>query len=265
MSVRGSKEWAPLERRLLKRTVETPVSINDEHRLGNAALPADDAGGPLAAWHVTDEPEQMEVMIAENRDLQALPTYLDACGGLVVSGAPQLYARGAERQWDFLKELAEEDRRRLADLIIRDALEKRSTHYITSSEFDRVHDNVYHWMETGNDVFLRTISGQPFNINIQIMAKEAGIGEPAFPSQVRVIFEGKYLDMTDHFENDPVLRNKAAQVSGISEAMLDREDICRFLAHLGYDGTFTKSGFASFPGLTIWNADRILEYGEWKR
>lgn len=263
---KGPKEWQPrgarlrgILRNLEKRTVDTSEGPVEQMRVICAADPQGD--GTLHAWHVTDNPEVVKDVLRRGVDLQEMRPWGDLCGGLYVSACPDIWKARSRKKWDFIEALTPRQARALADLIVQELWEKFDRGYITQWEHERARRDVEHyWLVRGSWNVLALVAGQPWNVNIQELAREGGIADPFRPAVVEVVFTGRYLDAADGvFEESAPL---AAEHFGISGAMTDREDVCRWWRAMGWDGAFTRSGMGTYAELVIWNADSIRRFGD---
>jgi hypothetical protein len=98
------------------------------------------------------------------------------------------------------------------------------------------------------------------------IARGAGIADPFEPFVVSVIFAGRYLDMGSFNRHDAeVLDAGVARYSGKPASFVTLENTCMAVRAWGYDGAFSKCSFSTEAQLVIWNAERILRFGDWTR
>lgn len=265
---KGPKEWTPRRipqalKDLEKRTVDsTRFRDGDESKLMCVAYPNPPR---LEAVHVTDDPGVMAAFLRSGGDLQERRPWGDLCGGLYVSDCPDFWKVRSRRKWDFMESLTPRQARALADLVVEDLWEKADRGYITESEHERGRRSIeHHWLVRGNWHAALSVADQPYNVDFQKLAREGGIADPFKPHYVRVEFTGRYVEMMDReaWEAATLLAQEAFMVS---EGMMTREDQCRALRFHGWNGAFTRSHMTTNPELVIWDAERVLRFGDYVR
>lgn len=217
------------------------------------------AGG-LTAFHVTDDPALVLGILEHHGDLQETRPYGNLCGGLYLSGCPDFWASRSRKQWDFIETLDPEKQEQLRVLILANLAEEVGSGYITRSEYESAVNIVQEWKRTGYWHPIVIVAGQPFNVNIQRLATEHGIAQPFSPIYVDVDFRGRYLELMDRAIWEAA-EDLASETLGISDAMMQREDVCRALREHGWDGAFTRSSMGSDPELVLWNGEAINSFG----
>lgn len=257
--------------RLEKYTVDTAEFEKNAYKMDLAdsklrcvavpfLVPGQVAG--LDAVHVTDDQAAVLAIIQAGGDLQEARPYGDICGGLYVSACPDFWASRSRKKWDFMELLPPESHERLRKALEERVEEQKATGYITASERENALGILNEWRATGYWQVVTILAGQPFNIDIQELARRLGIGEPARPSYVPVRFQGRYLEVMDR-ETWKIAAELARRTFGISDAMLTQQDLCAALRRHGWDGAFTRASMGTNPELVIWSADKIMMFGDW--
>lgn len=273
MAKRGVLHWSPdpigeALGNLEKFTIDSSLFGSKEYidkaiyKMIGAAVPED--GGYFTAWHVTDNPFEVEHVLARGGDLLERSYPRHQCGGLSVSSAPDFWKGVSRKKWDFLKDLPLQDAQKLWQAIQTELKRQLGTHYITGSEWETAMEHLAGWFHNRNPYGVVMVSNQPYNINVQDLAKTLGIAKPFEPRVVQVNFHGRYLDMTDREANDEA-SYLASKVLGKEEGALTEEEVCNVLRAKGWDGAFSRGGFSTNPELAIWNAGKILNFGGWSR
>lgn len=261
-------EWTPdrikkILKAFEKNTVDTSsVDDIDPMRIigGAEVLP----GNQLLSWHVTDDPAVMIRALDNHVDLQTLRPWGDLCGGFYVSSFPDVWRGRSRRKWEFMQTLSLEASKRLAHAVLERLHHDRDVGRITQSEFQRGrHDIEHYWLVNGNFEALLNLSILPYAINIQKIAKEEGIADPFEPAIVDVVFQGRYLHVTQDVRRQSA--ELAAKFLDMEQELVEQEQICQTWKALGWDGAFTKAGMGTNPELVIWNMDRILKFGPWTK
>jgi len=261
---------------LEKKTVDTSAFAADsyamdlaESRLACVAVPflVPSAAGVVAgldAIHLTDDPGPVLSVVREGRDLQEARPYGDICGGLYVSACPDFWAGRSRRKWDFMNALPPESHERMRQSLETEIEEQRRTGYITASERENALGILKQWRDTGYWQVATILAGQPYNINLQDLARELGVAEPTRPIHVPVRFFGRYLEVMER-----AVWKAAAEIArrtfGISDQMMTQQDLCAALRRHGWDGAFTRAGMSTNPELVVWSTDKILMFGDWAR
>ncbi len=253
---------------LESRTVDTSKFPGDrdytdraESRMACVAYPYVQANaGGLKAFHVTDDPSLVLGILERGGDLQETRPYGNLCGGLYLSGCPDFWAGRSRKQWDFIETLDPEKQERLRILILAKLAEEIDSGYITSPEYENAINIVQEWRRTGYWHPIVIVAGQPFNVNIQRLAIENGIAQPFSPIYVEVDFRGRYLELMDR-GIWTAAEDLASETLGISDAMMQREDVCRGLREHGWDGAFTRASMGTDPELVLWNGEAINTFG----
>ena len=267
MPSRSPKEWTPQRiQKILKsfesRTVDTSKDYIDESRVIGAASVLPD--NRLVSAHVTDDPAVMIHVLESGIDLQSMRPWGDLCGGLYVSSFPQIWKSRSRKKWEFMETLPPNASKRLAPAVLRKLDADHENGRLSQREYERARRDVEHyWVDLGNWQVLLNISSLPYAINVQQLAKDEGIANPFEPSVVEVVFEGRYLNSTGEVWKDS--RPLAAKFMDMEEDMVTQQEICQTWRTLGWDGAFTKAAMGTNPELVIWNADRILKFGDWER
>jgi len=220
--------------------------------------------GALDAIHVTDDVGPVLGVIRTGGDLQETRPYGDICGGLYVSSCPDFWASRSRKKWDFMEKLPPESHERMRREIETVVEDQRKTGYITASEHENAVGIVKQWRDTGYWPVVTILAGQPYNINIQEIARKLGIAEPARPLYVPVRFFGRYLEVMERAVWKAVAEI-ARWTFGISDQMLTQQDMCAALRRHGWDGAYTRAGMSTNPELVIWSSDKILMFGDWSR
>lgn len=261
---RPPKDWTPNRiQKLLKAfeagTVDTSQGPIEPNRIiGGAEVLPDNR---LVSTHVTDDPSVARHRLERGIDLQSLRPWGDLCGGLYVSSFPQIWRGRSRKKWEFMATLSESASRKLAQAVLRRLEEDRANGRLSQSEYDRARQDIEHyWLKLGNWQVLLNISTLPYAINVQRIAKEEGIADPFEPAEVEVVFEGRYLHATPEVMRDS--HALAARFMNMDEDMVSTPEVCQTWRTLGWDGAFTKAGMGTNPELVIWNADRILKFGD---
>lgn len=267
MTQRGPREWTPNRiQKILKKlesdTVDTAKAwIEDMRVIGAADVLPDNK---LRSWHVTDDPENVLRVLEGKTDLQDFTPWGDICGGLYVSGFPQLWRGRSRRKWDFMKTISPEGSQKLARAILLKLKLDREIGRLTQNEYEHgVQDVEQYWLKLGNWEVLSILSAQPYTIDIQALAKEQGVAEPFEPALVEVIFDGRYLNLTRDVQQESAAL--AEKYLGVKEDLVETVHLCQTWRMLGWDGAFTKSSMSSYPQLVIWTRERILKFGDWTR
>jgi hypothetical protein len=262
------RKWSPsaLHNLLRKRTVDTALGPVEEDKLRMVADPYPD--GTLWAWHVTDDPENILRALREGLDLQE-GRYRDwpwPCPGIFVSAVPDYWTGVSRRKWKFLYDLEPEKKAALAGLIRADILERGASGYITKSETESALQNVDEFLKRDHPPTLVIVANQPWNVPIIDIARSAGIADPFEPFVVSVVFAGRYFDMEPFNRHDAAIFDAGiAKYVEKPAAKVTLEDTCVALRDWGYDGAFTRSSVSTEAQLVIWNAERILRFGDWTR
>lgn len=240
-----------------KAEAEEAFEIAKYRTQGGVAVPQVD--GTLRAWHVTDDPSKV-VEILEGK-VEFHPREGDLCSGLYVSASPQYWRGRSQRRWDFMNTLSPEGLEALISAVAERVEEEKSSRYITESEYQ----NAIRILEQSKGYWqvLTLLADQPYNVNIQKIAKERGIADPLPPIEVLVDFTGRYLEFNTKRAIDAymeLLKKRYKTTKGVTRA-----DLCDMLQEHGWDGIFTQSGFGTNPELVIWNPERIIAFGAWQR
>jgi hypothetical protein len=156
---------------------------------------------------------------------------------------------------------AQEEMRRSIERTIED---QRRTGYITASEHENALGILNQWRDTGYWQVVTILAGQPYNIDIQEVARKLAVAEPARPYYVPVRFFGRYLEVMER-STWKAAAAIARETFGLSDEMMTQQDLCAALRRHGWDGAFTRAGMSTNPELVVWNSDKILMFGEWAR
>lgn len=229
-----------------------------ESRMRGAAIPQID--GTLRSFHVTDDPRNV-VEILQGRG-EFVERKGDLCGGLYVSSEPHFWESRSRRQWEFMHKLTKQDLDKLIAAIREQIDEFVASGYITQSEYETA-NRILQQASEGYWPVLDIVANQPYNVNLQKLAKRLGLAKPFEPFHVPVDFVGRYLEFNTKRAIDAymaLLENKFKTTEGLT-----RPDLCNLLREYGWDGIFTKAGFGTNPELVIWNKDKILSFGDWIR
>jgi hypothetical protein len=174
--------------------------------------------------------------------------------------------RGRSRKkWEFLAEISPEKFAEIADLVVKELRDERETRYITESEFEAGARWAREAVEFNNPAALVLVADQPYNVDIPKLAREAGIADPFNPHEIEVVFSGRYLNMEPPFWNSNIILEAISKQTKISEKEVSEESVCEALREWGFDGGFTPSSFSTLPQLVIWNGEKVLQFGDWKR
>lgn len=234
-----------------------------QNSLTNVAIVNDD--GTFTAWHVTDDPRPVVHLLEAGGDLAKI-AYVGGhlCEGLHVTAVPDLYARHSTRRWSFLKNLSQEGKDALVSELRKVLTENVMTHYITSSEYDRAMTEIMHWQNGLSDYGPRMVGGQPYNVDVPEIAKKAGIADYEPADIIKVVFEGRFLDMTKT-EAQEYAADLASAMTGLEPGALMQLHVCDALKANGWDGAFTRSDVSSYPEMAIWNGSKINRFGSWAK
>lgn len=257
---------------LEKETVDTSQwTVDDEQEAREAferaeyqlrygvAVPQVD--GTLRAWHVTDEPEKVKELLQTSGEFY--PREGDLCSGLYVSASPNYWRGRSTKRWDFMKELSPEARGVLYTAIYDRLVDEASSRYITGSEFENAQRIVAQAMMSDYWPVVSIVADQPYNINIQELAKSLGLAEPFQPIAVPVDFVGRYLEFNTRRAIDAyqeLLKKRYGTLKDVTRA-----DLCDMLEEYGWDGIYTASGFGTNPELVIWDPRNVVTFGDWGR
>jgi len=242
-----------------EKEAQEAFEIAEYKTRGGVAIPQVD--GTLRAWHVTDEPGKVIDLLKGL--MEFYPREGDLCSGLYVSASPAYWRGRSERRWNFLKEMTREQRSLLYQAVYDRLAEQARTHYITENEWGNAQRIMAQAMTDDYWPVLGIVADQPFNVNIQKLAKELGLATPFEPHEVPVDFEGRYLEFnTTRAINayKELLKKRYGTLENVS-----RTDLCDMLESYGWDGIYTQSGFGTNPELVIWNPKRIIRFGDWER
>ena len=231
-----------LEERERPKIIDTKgVGVDDERIFLHAAIPL--GNGAMEAWHVCDNPEKVLMALRNSKDIYEIYGAEhddDELGpGLYVSAVPQLWMGRARGKWDFLQGLSAEDRRRIADEIKKDDKWTLEGRYLASFEIEYGLRDLEAWVRDGrNDYGIVSLAGQPFNMPVwrPEWLGRLGIKAGNQPKQVSVIFQGRFVDLTDQ-----------------------RDDWREFRA-MGLDGAFHKGGFTTTGQISIWRKKSIISF-----
>lgn len=219
------------------------ITSDDQYKLGNAAEAGD---GCLFSWHVTDDPESLIKMISSAKKItktyrKGQGIYSELGPGLYLSAAPQLWACRSRNKYDFLKTITPEDRTKLYKAISDDLLEKRSSRYISSGEFEAAWRDLRNWYDQPDNSeaynFIIHLAGQPINVPFwkPDFLNRLGIQGAKPPKMVKFKIRGKFVDLSNSYGHitrwGPYLRQR-------------------------YDGAFIKYD----PQMVVWRKEAIIDY-----
>lgn len=206
-----------------------------QYRLGNAAVAG---SGFFKAWHVTDDPSRLIVLVHARRRVDAQQEHegRELGSGLYVSAVPHYWTGRSTRKWEALRRLSKAQVEAIAREIL-DSPKFQGPGYLTARELERARQKVTDWVD-GDEYGILEVSGQPYNVDVFAILRRMGL--PTFESQeVQVTFHGRYV----------TLGRRLAQ----GEA--------RSLRATGYDGAFNKGGMSVNPELVIWDVTKIDTIG----
>lgn len=226
---------------------------------GGVAVPQVD--GTLRAWHVTDDPSAVLELLRTKGEFY--PREGDLCSGLYVSAAPHYWRGRSAKRWDFMKEISPEARGMLYTAIYDQLVDQAKSRYISASEWENAQRIVAQAMTSDYWPVVQIVADQPYNINIQQLAKDLGIAEPLKPTAVPTDFTGRYLEFNTKRAIDAYLELLKKRYGTLKD--VTRADLCDMLEEYGWDGIYTQSGFGTSPELVIWNPERVIAFGDWQR
>lgn len=276
---------------LRQRTVDTSrpadhAAVISRLESGNVGA-WDEKSRTIVSYHVTTDPDRVLRQLKAGSDLRITGVSLGDKGrGLYVSGVPEYWihrGRVVERVVSLARQ-----RNKVPDLL--DWLERevdrmRDTRYISESEATFAKRLISDLR--ANRVRLDAVTelfGQPYNASWEEAARVIGVEPKSLrPARVRVELSGRFLDLTDmssdEFEALASAAQRAAQAAGLlndageltalgkrvlRKGLPDQEALNWYLQQLGYDGVYTRSGFASTPELVVWNPQAVRAFGTWR-
>lgn len=205
----------------------------------------------FAGTHVTSDSKAVIGAITEGR----YPEWrVGFCQGLWVTDAPDLFRGMNILRWSFMEDLNEHTAARLRIRIGTELSRQLGSKYITGNEFDHAIGLLEGWEKSGRWDPVRMLSHQPFNIDIPELARANYIAEPHQAEYVRVYFTGKYASLDG--ESLEAATWLAQETLGISQDMMDPEDVCATLKKYGWDGVYRPMGISD-PYVTIWNLAKV--------
>jgi hypothetical protein len=240
-------------------TIDSSKIVSDEdrmraeNRMSGAAYPLDGRRGFLSD-HVTDYPKEMEEFLREGGSLPR---------GMTLSVSTQFFIRGSTKRWNFLKDLTQEGRDAIFEGLKAELDRQVFSGYITKSEYETAVEGVARWRESNSLYHLLQVSEQPYNIDVQSMARRLEVANPEEPEIVSVAFDGRYLDLSIK-EAEEEAGHLASEVLRLREGDLTENDVFEVLKDY-WDGYFYKSDFSHIPKIVVWNLDRIISYGGYRR
>lgn len=197
--------------------------------------------GGLVTYHVSDDPAQTINDIRAKKDLTDFGSPYDDLGkGFYTSDSPNFW-RGRQRsKFNFLRHLTTGQRTRLAAAALQSAEDTWKKHkgYWTQDEYDRVKENIKQYRDTGNEGYILSVIGQPYNIDISRpeFLEDAGIVPSEKGGIVELGIKGK--------------------IAKLSRSHMDTETR-NALREKGYVGAYTPSGFGSNPQMVVWDRSAI--------
>lgn len=274
MPVRDVLHWTPdpigeAKRNLEQITVDSEELGSEELRgwarmkMQAAADVNDD--GTFTAWYVTDDRFEVEHVLSKRQKLWEGRYLGSICPGLYLTTYTGSRERHSRKRWAFLKDLDQEGVAKLHQAIRSELLRETTERYITEWEYTRAMDSLDRWLENKeHDYGVLHVGDQPYNIDVPKIAKDIGVAEPGKPDVIQVYFEGRYLDLTEKDANEEAAFLTGA-VLGKEPGAVTRDEVCDVLRAEGWDGAFTRTGFSTSAEIVIWNGDKIMRYGGWRR
>lgn len=232
-----------------------------DNLLGNAGTP--NQAGFILAYHVTDDPSAVLSRLKEGGDLGTETFWGDLCPGLYVSGVPDYWKSRSRRKWDFLKSVSAAEAASIQEAVLIELGRQKETHYISESEYDVGARAVEMWRKSGFWEGILRVAGQPYNINIQNMARDIGI-VPFEPAVVPVHLSGRFLRMMEREVFD-ALNDLAELMFRIPVKKVTKADVCRVMKEIGLDGAFQTSGFSTASQMVVWNASAVTAFGAYQK
>lgn len=224
-----------------------------------------DRDGIFQSYHVTDNPFIMENALVEGKDLvEGRSIGSRMCPGFAVTQQIDRYIFHSRSRWVVIDSLKPEQIGQIINALRTELTKQVTTGYISQIEYGYAVDSLFRWMDRGDTDGPYLIGGQPYNIDVPGLIKALGISDIGQPSVLQVNFEGRYLDMSGR-EAQEEAYYLASLVLGESPGKLAIEDVCSVLRKAGWDGVFNRASMGMRAELIIWNVDKIISFGNWKR
>lgn len=184
------KEEVGLRQKLERITADTSRPILESTVIG-AATPMNRR---LTGYHLTDNPDEV-VRRLKSDNLVAMNPHGDLGGGLYISSVPEYWRARSREKWEFAKSLSKAQRQSLVNVILADPRYTKGGGYLAGFEVDRMHRDLYMFVESGDVVYLALTGDQPYNVRITAeTTKKAGVASPREPGLVLVELSGKFID-----------------------------------------------------------------------
>lgn len=256
----GPKEWTPKKIEKILEGLEELTADTSKGKVPPAILNMANLGQgdhlTFKSFHATDDPEGARRAI-ESGDLSSYENR-SLCGGLYVSFHSD--PRHSKKRYEFLKALSAGQKEALAEFVHQELEVHRDAGYIAGFEWKRGVRDVKAWLDQDNPSLLLNLTLQPFNIDIRHIAERQLIVKPFELDLVPVTFEGRYLHYNT--ESQWFSIQLAERHLKMPNRDVDLEHLCRTWKEFGWDGVFRTSPYSE---LVIWNADRILSFGETRK
>lgn len=200
--------------------------------------------GVLTSYHVTDTPEKVFAFLRRRGNLVAAygprGEHAELGPGLYLSGVPEYWVSRSRGKWSFLGKLSLEKGAALCAQLSQDLARLRERGYVSRNEHDHGQDVIAQVLAGKQEPeILTTVAGQPYNISFwkPEYLRPLGIDPAPKPRALKVGIRGVLAELQSTL-HDPAL--------------------FRRLRHLGVDGVYVRSSFASNPELCLWSSRAIV-------